>query len=180
MQKGFYLDTERCVGCYSCSVACKNWNNVEPKVTDTPGTQGPKWRRVVSIESGAWPNAKIVKLSMSCMHCGEAPCAAVCPAGAITKRPEDGIVVVDQKKCIGCHYCFFACPFGVPQYGSDGTMQKCNFCMDRTEKGQDPACVATCPSQAIKAGTMEELAKYAQEKVAKKLAASGQPSLLIK
>ena len=113
------------------------------------------------------------------MHCGEPACVAVCPAGAISKRAQDGIVVVDQNKCIGCHYCFFACPFGVPQYGSSGTMQKCNYCLDRTEKGQEPACVNSCPAQAIKAGTMDELAKYTQERMARKLAGSTQPSVLI-
>jgi len=116
---------------------------------------------------------------MACMHCGEPACVAVCPAGAITKRAEDGIVVVDQNKCIGCHYCFFACPFGVPQYGDDGTMQKCNLCLDRLAAGKEPACVATCPAGALHAGKLSDLAKIAQEKVAKKLAASTQPSVLI-
>ena len=179
MQKGFYIDTERCIGCHTCEAACKNWNGVEPKVTEKPGTQGPKWRRVINIESGAYPNAQIISVSFACMHCGEPACVAVCPAGAISKRAQDGIVVVDQDKCIGCHYCFFACPFGVPQYGSSGTMQKCNYCLDRTENGQAPACVNSCPAQAIKAGTMDELAKYAQERSARKLAGSTQPSVLI-
>jgi len=179
MQKGFYLDTARCVGCFTCVTACKNWNDVEPKVTAKPGTQGPKWRRLISLETGAYPDASIIKVSLACMHCGNAPCAAVCPVGAIQKRAEDGIVVVDRDKCIGCHYCFFACPFGVPEYGSDGTMQKCNFCLDRTEQGLDPACVAACPTQAIKAGTLDELSQYAKERAAKTLAGASQPSLFI-
>lgn len=179
MQRGFYLDVERCVGCQTCVVACKAWNGVEPKVTATPGTEGPKWRRVVKIESGSYPNASITYLSMGCMHCGNAPCAAVCPAGAITKRAEDGIVVVDRNKCIGCHYCFFACPFGVPQYGADGTMQKCNMCLDRLAQGKQPACVAGCPAKALHAGTLEELAEMASKKAAQRLAGASQPSLLI-
>jgi anaerobic dimethyl sulfoxide reductase subunit B (iron-sulfur subunit) len=179
MQKGFYIDTSRCTGCYSCAAACKNWNGVAPAVTDKPGTQGPKWRRVSTVESGAYPDAKIINVSFSCMHCGDPACMAVCPTGAISKRAEDGIVVVDQQKCIGCHYCFFACPFGVPQYGADGTMQKCTYCLDRTENGQDPACVATCPAKAISAGTMEELAQLAANRVAERLAGSTLPSVLI-
>lgn len=175
-QRGFYIELDRCVGCHSCEVACKQWNGLAPNVV---GKTGPKWRTVTSIESGVFPNLIAVNLSMACMHCGDPACQAVCPSGAISKRSEDGIVVVDDTKCIGCHYCFFACPFGVPQYGSDGTMQKCNYCLDRTEKGQSPACVASCPAQAIKAGTMDELSKYAQERVAKKLAGSTQPSVLI-
>ncbi len=112
-----------------------------------------------------------------CTGCGI--CAAVCSTGAISKRAEDGIVVMDQDKCIGCHYCFFACPFGIPQYGDDGTMQKCDFCLDRLEQGKEPACVATCPTKALHAGTMEELSKLAAEKAATKLAGATQPSILI-
>jgi len=179
MQKGFYIDMSRCTGCYSCVTACKNWNGVAPKVTDQPGTAGPMWRRVTNLESGAYPDAQIISVSLACMHCGEPACMSVCPVEAISKRPEDGIVVVDQDKCIGCHYCFFACPFGVPQYGSDGKMQKCTYCLDRTENGQDPACVATCPAKAIKAGTMTELAEYANGKAAQRLVASTQPSVII-
>jgi anaerobic dimethyl sulfoxide reductase subunit B (iron-sulfur subunit) len=179
MQKGFYLEADRCVGCYACMAACKNWNDVPPKVTAVPGTQGPKWRRVTSIETGAFPNAKITKISLSCMHCAKPACMAVCPTGAITKRAQDGIVVVDQSKCIGCRYCFFACPFGAPQFGDDGTMQKCNYCLDRTTKGLDPACVATCPAHALHAGSMEELAKLAGEKAALKLVAATEPSVII-
>jgi len=179
MQKGFYIDTSRCTSCFSCVVACKQWNDLAPRVNDTPGTPGPMWRRVTTLEMGAYPNAKIIGVSLSCMHCAQPACMDVCPVGAISKRVEDGIVLVDSDKCIGCHYCFVACPFGVPQYGSGGTMEKCNFCLDRTEKGQDPACVATCPAKALKAGTMEELAAYAGERAAMVLVGSTQPSVLI-
>jgi anaerobic dimethyl sulfoxide reductase subunit B (iron-sulfur subunit) len=103
----------------------------------------------------------------------------VCPTGAISKRTEDGIVVVDSNKCIGCRYCFFACPFGVPQYGEDGTMQKCNLCLSRLAEGRQPACVENCPAKAIYAGTFEELAKLASAKVAKRLTGSTLPSVLI-
>ena len=98
MQRGFYIDTGICMGCYTCMAACKNWNSVAPQVTAVPGTQGPKWRRVTTVESGVYPDARIVNVSLSCMHCGKPACMAVCPAGAISKRAEDGIVVVDQKQ----------------------------------------------------------------------------------
>jgi anaerobic dimethyl sulfoxide reductase subunit B len=179
MQLGFYLDTDRCVGCYTCTIACKNWNNIAPKTTATPGTQGPKWRRVMSIESGAYPNVEIVRLSLGCQHCGKPACVGVCPTGALSKRAEDGIVVVDQTKCIGCRYCFFACPFGVPQYGEDGTMQKCNLCLSRLAVGKNPACVDSCPAKALHAGPLDELAKLAVGKTARKLIGSTQPSLIL-
>lgn len=176
VQVAFYNELDRCVGCHSCEVACKQWNGLDPHVL---GAAGPKYRRVVSMESGVYPDVTVVEFSISCMHCEKPACAAVCPAGAIKKRTEDGIVVVDQSKCIGCHYCFFACPFGVPQYGKDGTMQKCNLCLERLAVGKEPACVATCPSKALHAGPLPELAKLVQQKAAMKLAASTQPSMLI-
>lgn len=176
MQKGFYIDTERCVGCRSCEVACKQWNALPPRVL---GKTGPRWRRVITVESGAFPNLSIVNVSTACMHCGKPACAAVCPTGAITKRAEDGIVVVNKDKCIGCRYCSFACPFGVPQFGEEGTMQKCNLCLERLEQGQEPACTATCPANALHAGTMEELSKLAAGKASRKLAGATEPSVLI-
>jgi anaerobic dimethyl sulfoxide reductase subunit B (iron-sulfur subunit) len=132
---------------------------------------------VIEITSGTFPDVKRTFLSMTCMHCGEPACVAVCPAGAITKRDEDGVVLVNDKKCIGCHYCFFACPFGVPQY--DDTMKKCDMCQDRLAEGKKPMCVATCPNGALHFGTMEELSKMVQEKKAKNLAGSTTPSVLI-
>lgn len=169
-QYGFWIEIDRCVECYACEVACKAEHNVD---------LGVKRRRVTNVWSGSFPNVTFKTVSLSCMHCEKPACEAVCPTGAIKKQPDTGIVTIDQTKCIGCHYCFFACPFGVPQYGKDGTMQKCNMCAERLAKGQQPKCVSTCPGNALHFGTMEELSKLAQEKVAKKLAASTSPSVLI-
>mgnify|MGYP005815356543 CR=1 FL=1 len=176
MQKGFYLDVQRCIGCHSCEVACRAYNSLPPR---TLGTSGPRWRQVVTLQNGTFPNVTISNVSLSCMHCGKPACEAVCPTGAISKRADDGIVVVDPTKCIGCRYCFFACPFGVPQYGEDGMMQKCNFCLDRTEQGLLPACVAACPADALHAGTLEELSQLASGRAAERLASSTQPSFLM-
>jgi anaerobic dimethyl sulfoxide reductase subunit B (iron-sulfur subunit) len=157
------MDTDRCIGCNSCIAACLDWNNIMPG-------QGVQWRRMFNIESGEFPNTRLVNLSLACMHCAKPACKAICPVDAIEKRPEDGIVLVDKDKCIGCHSCFSACPLGVPQYGDDGTMQKCNLCLDRLAEGQQPACVDSCPSGALCSGTFEELSKRAQERAARKLA----------
>jgi anaerobic dimethyl sulfoxide reductase subunit B (iron-sulfur subunit) len=169
-QYGFYLEIDKCVECHACEVACKAANNVE---------LGVSWRRVVTLWGGQFPNITNETVSLACMHCGDPACAAVCPTSAITKRPEDGIVVVDQSKCIGCHLCGMACPFGVPQFGKDGTMQKCELCLDRLQAGKEPACTWTCPASALHAGPLDELSKLAQQKSAKVLAGSTQPSLLI-
>ena len=169
-QYGFWFEVSRCVECYACDVACKAEHNVD---------LGVHWRRVINVWGGSFPKVTMQTISLGCMHCGNPACEAVCPAGAISKRAEDGVVVVDQNKCIGCHYCFFACPFGVPNYGDSGTMQKCNLCVERLAKGQQPKCSTTCPAGALHFGTMEDLAKQAQEKAAKKLAASTTPSVIV-
>ena len=90
------------------------------------------------------------------------------------------IVVVDKQKCIGCHYCFFACPFGVPQYTDEG-MDKCDCCIGNgVTPGDTPHCVATCPTQALTFGTMDELAQEVAEKKAKQMADSAtNPSVIV-
>lgn len=169
-QRGFLVDLSRCTACKACEIACKNRNKL---------SVGPRLRRVNSLQRGKYPDVSVANLSMACMHCGKPACEAVCPTGAITKRSEDGIVVVDQEKCIGCHYCFFACPFGVPQYGADGTMVKCDLCKDFLEIGKEPACVSNCFYGALHSGTMEELAEIAAEKNAEKLVGSTQPFVFV-
>ena len=177
MQHGFYFDHKRCVKCHACEIACKTWNEVEV---------GPRWREVVKVESGTFPNVKAMNVSMACMHCGDAPCQNACPVTAITKRAEDGIVVVDQNKCIGCGFCVWACPFNAPQLSaSAGKMEKCNFC--QTPGKERPldmprACEEICPTGAIQSGSMVELANQGREKAARRLGGDnmqGFPSLMI-
>jgi len=116
---------------------------------------------------------------MSCMHCANPACEKVCPTGAIRKRAEDGVVLVDQSRCIGCRYCASACPFGAPQFEPGGTMIKCDMCPDRLAEGKQPACAATCPTGALHFGTLDELAELSAGKAAQRLAATTEPSLLI-
>jgi anaerobic dimethyl sulfoxide reductase subunit B (iron-sulfur subunit) len=167
MQHGFYFDSDLCVKCHACEIACKTWNEVEV---------GPRWREVVKVESGTFPDVKAMNVSMACMHCGDAPCRHACPVGAITKRAEDGIVVVDQSVCIGCGFCAWACPFNAPQLTAGaGKMEKCNFCQtpDKERPLDMPrACEEVCPTGAIKSGSMAELAHQNREKVAAKLGAN--------
>ena len=154
MQMGFYFDQTRCTGCYTCVVACKDWHDVPA---------GPaSWRRVATIEKGEYPNVFVAFLATSCYHCDQPACAAACPAEAITKRKRDGIVVVDQKKCLGkdqCDLCIQACPYEAPQFGAESKakMQMCNLCPDRLKEGKKPICVAGCPMRALDAGPLEEL-----------------------
>ncbi len=166
MQLAFYFDQSRCQGCNTCVVACKDWNGVQP---------GPaRWRRLSVKENGTFPKLSVFNLVMSCNHCANPSCVPACPVGAIYKRPEDGIVIVNRDKCQNIRACLAACPFSAPQFGDNSSepvkqpswavihpMQKCTFCWDRWAVGKKPSCVDSCPQRALDAGPIDELmAKY--------------------
>ena len=155
MQLGFYFDQTRCIGCYTCCVACKDWHDIAP---------GPvQWRKVTCLEEGVFPHVFVAYLSTSCHHCETPACAEDCPVDAIHKDETNGIVTVDQDACIGpdgCGgLCREACPYDIPQYGEedDARMQKCDLCADRWAEGKKPVCVESCPTRAMDAGPVDEL-----------------------
>lgn len=159
MQLGFYFDQTRCVGCFTCAVACKDWHDIPAGIAN--------WMGMTCIEEGSFPNLFVAYLIRSCYHCEEPPCVNVCPAQAITKREEDGIVVVDREACLGesaCGgMCREACPYKAPQYrdDADAKMEKCDLCLERWQQGKMPICVEACPMRALDAGPLDELrAKY--------------------
>ena len=161
MRLGLAIDLDTCVGCNACAVACKQWNTsgTTGALTDyQPFGKDPSgvwFNRIRNYEVGDYPNNKTVHFPMSCMHCEDADCVTVCPTGASYKRPEDGIVLVDQDKCMGCNLCAWACPYGARELDEeDGVMKKCTLCIDRIydlnlpEAERQPACVLTCPTHA--------------------------------
>ncbi|MFX1277885.1 MAG: 4Fe-4S dicluster domain-containing protein [Promethearchaeota archaeon] len=156
-QVGFYFDQTRCTGCYTCSVACKDWYNIDA---------GPEnWMRVIAIEKGKFPDLTLSYLALACNHCGDPPCIKACPVNAIIKRTDDGIVVVDQDRCLGkaeCgSKCLKVCPWDAPQFSSDenSKMRKCNLCIERLEQGKQTICVDACPMYALDVDSIENLQK---------------------
>jgi len=154
MQLAFYFDQTRCIGCFTCVVACKDWHDVPA---------GPaSWRRVRTIEEGKYPEPFVAFLSTACYHCAEPACLSACPVNAISKRGQDGIVVVNKEECLGkdsCGLCLEACPYQSPQFGAepDAKMQKCDLCLERWEENNKPICVSSCPTRALDAGPVEEM-----------------------
>lgn len=153
MQLAFYFDQTRCTGCWTCVVACKDWNDVP--------AGSASWMRVSTTLRGKYPDVFMAWLATPCYHCADPYCIPACPASAITKRAEDGIVVVDRAACIGkdqCGMCLDACPHEAPQFGIEpnAKMQKCDFCLERWAGGKLPTCVMACPTRALDAGPIEE------------------------
>lgn len=176
---GMVIDVNRCVGCQTCTIACKHANDTLP---------GVQWRRVVDVEMGEFPSVERFFMVTGCQHCAEPPCVPVCPTGATWQR-EDGLVIQDYDVCIGCAYCAVSCPYQARTiahdqrwyYGEEtkqevavkhddrlGVAQKCTFCKDRVDEGlkqglkpgvdpeATPACAAACISSAIQFGDFKD------------------------
>ena len=173
-------DLERCVGCQTCTAACRHANATSPAV---------QWRKVLDVEAGTYPNVSRTFVPVGCQHCEDPPCMHVCPSTATRKRA-DGIVTVDYDLCIGCAYCDVACPYQArfkissPRfaYGETamqnevarddprriGVSQKCTFCSDRIDSGlanglvpgldsdATPACVNACIADALQFGDLND------------------------
>ena len=165
---GMVIDLKRCLGCDTCTMACKAANAT---------TRGILWNRVLKYETGKYPHVRLNYLPVLCMHCKEPECKKVCPTGATSKR-EDGIVAVDNEKCVGCRYCMLACVYAsrsfyeevrtfypghmtrFEQTGYDrhrlGTVEKCDFCLERVQAGQEPSCVVSCTGHARYFGNLDD------------------------
>ncbi|GAB4136378.1 MAG: dimethylsulfoxide reductase subunit B [Planctomycetota bacterium] len=159
-QLGWVIDLSLCVGCHACAVACKAENNTSPQTSPLRLRNGRPikvdWRRVVQRETGSYPNPERIHVTMSCNHCSDPACIKSCPVDAISKRASDGIVLIDQAKCIGCKYCIWACPYSAPQFNKEtGKVEKCTLCVHRIDAGLQPACVTTCPGRALTLETFD-------------------------
>lgn len=201
--KATLVDTTKCIGCRACQVACKQWNDREAETTElqlgnigfqNPATLSAKTYTLIGFYE--LPNEKAqgglnyVFTMHRCLHCLDPACASACPTTALTRQP-DGPVSYDSSKCIGCRYCIWACPWGVPTAEWDSLapkIQKCTHCADRSdqpppmarnglaltvEEGKsflanisEPACVKACPADALKFGERQELLQEARKRIA--------------
>ena len=151
MQWGFFFDQSRCSGCYTCILACRQWHQSQINR-----------RRVETIEEGTYPHVAVVFLSLSCLHCESPACVSICPADALWKREEDGIVLIDDQICLGkdiCGQCLDACPYQAVGFTNepDAKAEKCDFCHKRITVGEKPLCVLSCPTRALDVGFLTEL-----------------------
>ena len=171
---GMAIDLSRCIGCKTCAVACKVSNNLPKDVWwNVVHTEG---RDFADTSKGTYGGEmQLSWLPVNCMHCENAVCEEVCPTGATVKR-DDGIVTVDEETCIGCKSCMEACPYDVrrlienePEYYLElpigdpaakshkgGTVEKCDFCAGRIDRGEKPACMELCPGRARYWGDLDD------------------------
>lgn len=142
------IDQRRCIGCHSCTVACRTWNELPLETIYNPVvTEGVQ---------GEYPNVHLVYQPLLCMHCENPPCTKSCPTNA-SKQDEDGIVWVDSDHCMGCKVCIQSCPYGArSSHHSEGFARKCTFCMDIVREGEDPYCVKTCHQEARIFGDLDD------------------------
>jgi formate dehydrogenase iron-sulfur subunit len=172
-RKGVLVDTTVCIGCRKCEWACQGAHDLEQEdfesykndeVLDT--MRRPTINSLTVVNKYDDEGSRTIKLQ--CMHCDHPACISACIVGAISKK-ENGAVVWDTDKCIGCRYCMVACPFQVPafeyQKALDPKIVKCDFCQDRTKEDKLPACVNICPVEALTYGTREELLLEAKRRI---------------
>ena len=169
---GMLIDTEQCKpGCNDCVTACNKENGLSGGTLPTDS----QWIRKIEIKDIS--SGRETSLPMMCQHCEEPPCVDVCPTGASFKR-EDGIVLVDRHRCIGCRYCMMACPYKARSFVHEplhdqkpnvprgkGTVESCTMCVNRVDKGQQPACAEVCPNKAILFGNLND----ANSEIAKRI-----------
>jgi formate dehydrogenase iron-sulfur subunit len=174
---GVLIDTTTCIGCRNCEWACKKAHSLPAGDIDSYADKSvfKEMRRpdksaltvVNQYEKEKEINSPI-NVKVQCMHCDHPACVSACIVGAFSKQ-ENGSVVWDTSKCIGCRYCMVACPFQVPSFeynkALDPEIRKCDFCFERTKEGQLPACVEICPVEALTYGPRSELIKIAREKI---------------
>lgn len=172
MYKAMLIDPSKCIGCRACQVACKQWNQLPAEETvfsgtyeNPPATSAVTWTKIMFREHVVNDRVDWIFCKQGCMHCSDAACKTVCPAGAIY-HTDAGTVAVDTQKCIGCNYCAASCPFKAVSFDRKTNLPpKCTFCIDRITNGLKPACANTCPTGAITYGDRNAIIRTAYQRV---------------
>lgn len=179
---GMLYDSTLCIGCKACMVACKQANGMPIESTD----ENPVWDAPLETSGSTLNVIKLYKngsgekkdqvedgfafMKRHCLHCVDPSCISVCPVSAMTKGPVTGIVEHHKDRCIGCRYCVYSCPFGIPKYEYNeafGQIQKCQFCAHLQAKGEIPACCDVCPTGATLFGRVDDLKKESERRLQK-------------
>ena len=170
MAKMIVVKEDRCLGCKACVLECAMAHTQAKTLLEAISAAAPPQPRIHVEPSGEFG------MPLQCRHCEDAPCLAICPTEAIHRFSERGPVLLDQERCIGCKFCLMVCPFGVIDLSRDGkAMIKCDLCIERTEAGESPACVAACPTKALEFCEIEDwLARHRRQTVEEIATAKGQ------
>jgi formate dehydrogenase iron-sulfur subunit len=159
------VDVSRCVGCGNCQRSCSEANKLSPTTEQMQRLSSESLTFVQQVDLEG-DQTRYVK--RQCMHCLDAACASACPVAAL-HQTETGPITYRADRCLGCRYCMVSCPFEVPRFewedGLTPEIRKCMFCFERQEKGEQPACVANCPSGALKFGKRGVLLAAAHSRI---------------
>jgi len=167
------IDVSRCIGCKACQSACMEWNDLRDEVgvntgfyTNPADLSDQSWTLMRFYEETIQGSLQWLIMKDGCMHCEEPGCLKACPSPGAIVQFSNGIVDFHQENCIGCGYCISGCPFNVPRLSKqDSKAYKCTLCSDRVSVGLEPACVKTCPTQALSFGSKEDMLLQANHRL---------------
>jgi len=167
------IDVSRCIGCKACQSACMEWNDLRDDVgvvagsyTNPPDLTDQSWTLMRFYEEQIEGSLQWLILKDGCLHCADPGCLKACPAPGAIVQYTNGVVDFHQENCIGCGYCISGCPFNIPRMSKrDNKAYKCTLCSDRISVGLEPACVKTCPTQALSFGSKEDMLAQAEHRL---------------
>jgi formate dehydrogenase iron-sulfur subunit len=173
VEKVELIDVSKCIGCRSCQIACKQWNELPAMFSFNSGN----YQNPPDLQANTWTLVRFHEVSDKneavkwlfrkdgCMHCTDAACVNICPAGA-RFRLDSGAIGTDDEKCVGCQSCVVACPFGKPRYSEEThKAYKCKLCTERIQNNLPPACVKACPTGALQFGDKRDMLALAYKRV---------------
>jgi formate dehydrogenase iron-sulfur subunit len=173
MEVGKLIDLSRCIGCKACQAACMEWNDLRDGVganlgayTNPTDLSPMSWCLMRFSEVEIDGRLRWLILKDGCLHCADPGCLRACPAPGAIVQYANGIVDFQEEQCIGCGYCISGCPFNIPRLRrEDAKVYKCTLCSDRVAVGLEPACIKTCPTQALSFGSKEDMLDLARHRL---------------